>query len=73
MERLAMKGYMILGFVLALLVAPIQVHAQSSQPQPLNINGNIFDPMPALGSQTRPAAKARPTHHVKKHRTRSST
>jgi hypothetical protein len=73
MERLAMKGYIILGFVLALLVAPVQVHAQSSQPQSININGNIFDPMPAPGPQTQPAAKAKPTHHVKKHRVRSST
>jgi hypothetical protein len=68
-----MKGYMVMGFVIALLVAPVQVRAQSAQPQPLNINGNVFDREPAQGYQTQPGAKARPVHHVRKHRVRSAT
>jgi hypothetical protein len=65
-----MKTYIAMGFVLAMLVAPAQVHAQSSKPQPLNINGNVFDPMPSPGIQS-PAPK--PVRHVKKHKVRSSS
>jgi hypothetical protein len=68
-----MKGYMVVGFVIALLIAPVQVRAQSAQPQPLNINGNIFDSVPAQGYQAQPAMKAKPVHHVRKHRVRSAT
>jgi len=68
-----MKNYVILGFILAVLAAPTQVQAQSAQPQPLNINGNIFDPMPPSGYQAQPATKAKPVHHVRKHRVRSAT
>jgi len=68
-----MKGCMTLGFILAVLVAPVRVQAQSAQPQPLNINGNVFDPMPAPGAGAQPGAKAKPVHHVRKHRVRSSS
>jgi hypothetical protein len=68
----AMKGCMILSFIVAVLVAPVQVQAQTSNPQPLNINGNVFDPMPSPGYGT-PATKAKPARHVRKHRVRSST
>ena len=69
-----MKGYMILGSLLAVLVTPVQ--AQQGQPGSLNINGNIFDPPqgyqagPAPGPQAQPATKAR---HVRRHHVRSSS
>jgi len=68
-----MKGCMTLAFILAVLVAPVQVQAQTAKLQPLNINGNVFDPMPAPGAEAQPGAKAKPVHHVRKHRVRSST
>jgi hypothetical protein len=69
-----MKGYMILGSILAVLVTPVQ--AQQGQPGSVNINGNIFDPPqgyqagPAPGYQAQPATK---TRHVRRHHVRSSS
>jgi hypothetical protein len=65
-----MKAFLILGFLLAMLVTPVQ--AQSSKPEPLNINGNIFDPVPPQGYAA-PAMKPKASNHVRKHRVRSST
>jgi hypothetical protein len=66
-----MKASIILGFILAVLVTPVQ--AQTPKPEPLNINGNIFDPEPPQASVAPPAMKVKPANHVRKHRVRSST
>jgi hypothetical protein len=66
-----MKGYMILGSLLAVLVTPVQ--AQQGPPGSVNINGNIFDAPqayqagPAPGYEAQPATRARPARHVRKH------
>ena len=68
-----MKVSTILGFILAVLVTPVQ--AQQGPPGSVNINGNIFDPPgyqagPAPGYQAQPATK---TRHVRRHHIRSSS
>ena len=65
-----MNAFLIPGFILAVLVMPAK--AQSSKPEPLNINGNIFDPVPPQGYAA-PAMKPKASNHVRKHRVRSST
>jgi hypothetical protein len=72
-----MKGYMILGSVLAVLLTPVQ--AQQGQPGSVNINGNIFDPPqgyqagPAPGYEAQPAVRAKPVRHVRRHHVRPSS
>ena len=70
-----MRVSTILGFILAVLVTPVQ--AQQGPPGSVNINGNIFDPPqgyqagPAPG-YAQPATRA-PVRHVRRHRVRSSS
>ena len=70
-----MKGYMILGSILAALVTP----AQAQQPGTVNINGNVFDAPqgyqapPAPGYQAQPGTRAKPVRHVRRHHARSSS
>jgi len=72
-----MKVSTILGFILAVLVTPVQ--AQQGPPGSVNINGNIFDAPqgyqagPAPGPQAQPATRAKPVRHVRKHHVRSPT
>jgi hypothetical protein len=62
-----MKGYMILGSILAVLATPVQ----AQQPGTVNINGNVFDA--PQGYQAGPApgyaqpARRAPVRHVRRH------
>jgi hypothetical protein len=68
-----MKGYMILGSVLAVLLTPAQAQ------QPGTVNGNVFDAPqayqapPAPGYEAQPAVRAKPVRHVRRHHVRPSS
>jgi hypothetical protein len=67
-----MKAFLILlGLSLAVFVTPVQ--AQQGQPGSVNINGNVFDPVPSQGYGAPPVTRARPARHVRRHHVRSST
>jgi len=64
MEGTAMKALMILGFILAAFVTPVQ--AQTGQSGSVSFNGNIFD-APASQAQAQPTPTPRTVRHVRKY------